>query len=255
MSNKALIQIDRVFKSFSVGDNTNDVLKNISFSINEHEFVCILGHTGCGKSTLMRIVAGFETPDSGTVTLGDKSHTKPDRKIIMIFQDFNQLYPWKTALGNIVFALKESDICRNKKEAETIGRKLLKEGDLEKYESYYPHQLSGGMRQRVAVARALSLNPKALIMDEPFSSLDEITRRKLQNLCRKVFAQHDISMVFVTHSLEEAINVSDRILIMSHDGGEIIADLINECRDNPDILTRRLFREKLLSYLLCEENQ
>lgn len=255
MSNNVLIRIDQICKSFKADSFTNDVLRNVDFSINEHEFVCILGHTGCGKSTLMRIIAGFEMPDSGIVTLERKEHTGPDRDIIMIFQDYNQLYPWKTALGNIVFALRESDACRNKKEAESIGRRLLKEVGLEKFEAYYPHQLSGGMRQRVAVARALALNPKALIMDEPFSSLDEITRRKLQGLCREIFEQHNTSIIFVTHSVEEAISVSDRILIMNQDGGEIMADLKNVCREMSDNLTRRDFREEILSYLLQEEKR
>lgn len=255
MSNNVLIRIDQICKSFKADSFTNDVLRNVDFSINEHEFVCILGHTGCGKSTLMRIIAGFEMPDSGIVTLERKEHTGPDRDIIMIFQDYNQLYPWKTTLGNIVFALRESDACRNKKEAESIGRRLLKEVGLEKFEAYYPHQLSGGMRQRVAVARALALNPKALIMDEPFSSLDEITRRKLQGLCREIFEQHNTSIIFVTHSVEEAISVSDRILIMNQDGGEIMADLKNVCREMSDNLTRRDFREEILSYLLQEEKR
>ena len=209
MTNKILKAIDL---SKKYGDQ--EIFKDVKFSVKEGEKLAIIGYSGCGKTTLLRILGGFEKPDTGKVLIGKKRVRKPKRKAIMVFQDFSQLLPWRTVLDNVVWPMMITGVERDKEQAISIAKDYLKEMGLsEATFGKYPVQLSGGMKQRVAVARALALRPKILLMDEPFAALDNLTRKKMQDITRNACEKHKISAVLVTHSVKEAVVMCDRILI------------------------------------------
>lgn len=247
--NKELINVNNISKTYSIDCEQNDVLDEMSLTIHENEFVCILGYTGCGKSTLLRILAGFEKADNGDIVVDGKKHLHPTKNMIMIFQDYNQLFPWKTACGNIMHAVRKTGVCKTRREARSIAHQILNEVGLSGYYNYFPHQLSGGMRQRVAVGRALAINPKILLMDEPFAALDEVNRFKLQQLCRRLFNERGITIVFVTHSIGEAVALADRILVMGRCKGNILADLENTSIKTGNYDEGSALRENVLKIL------
>ncbi len=194
----------------------------VSFNIEASEFLCIVGPSGCGKSTLLNVIAGFLVPTAGEIRIGGKavSGHGPDRGVV--FQDFAQLFPWRTALGNVSFGLEMKGI--SKTERERIALEHLKLVKLEKFVQSYPHHLSGGMQQRVAIARALAYNPSVLLMDEPFAALDALTREELGAELLRVCAETPKAVVFVTHSIPEAVMLSDRVVVMSARPGRIRRD-------------------------------
>ncbi len=247
--NDNLIEIKNISKTYCIDCEQNDVLDEMSLSISEGEFVCILGYTGCGKSTLLRILAGFESPDSGQIIINGLKHIKPSKNMIMIFQDYNQLFPWKTACGNIMHAVRTTGACKTRREAKAAAMEILDEVGLKEYHNYFPHQLSGGMKQRVAVGRALAINSQILLMDEPFAALDEVNRFKLQQLCRKLFIERGITIVFVTHSIGEAVALADRILVMGRCKGNILADLQNTSIETGNYEEGAALREEVLKIL------
>jgi NitT/TauT family transport system ATP-binding protein len=195
------------------------VLENINFQINEGEFISILGPSGCGKSTLLRVVGGFEEFD-GTVKIKGDIKRKPGKDVIMVFQDFNQLFPWLTIEKNILFALKYGN--KNLKEHKAIAKEYIELVGLKDYADYYPHQLSGGMKQRAAIARALSLKPSILLMDEPFAALDAQTRTILQQELLKIWEKVKTTIIFVTHNIQESIILGDKIVVMGREPGHIV---------------------------------
>lgn len=211
---KEKLKLVGIEKSFSNNGNKRVILDNINLTIYEGEFICILGHSGCGKSTLLRVMANFEEIESGDILLNDELITKPNPKIFMMFQSFDQLFPWKTIKDNLVYALKATKIEEDKKRADNIAIEYLGLVGLSEYINSYPHQLSGGMKQRAALARALSLKPDVLLMDEPLGALDAITRNEIQKLILDIWKKYRITIVFVTHDIYEAINLSTRILVM-----------------------------------------
>jgi len=247
--NKDLITINNISKTYSIDCEQNDVIDRMSLVIHENEFVCVLGYTGCGKSTLLRILAGFEKADNGSVIVDGKNHIRPTKDMIMIFQDYNQLFPWKTACGNIMYALKKTGVCKTRREARANAYKILDDVGLKGFYNYFPHQLSGGMRQRVAVGRALAINPKILLMDEPFAALDEVNRFKLQKLCRQLFEERGITIIFVTHSIGEAVALADRIIVMGRCKGNVLADVENKSIKTGNYEEGALLREKVLKIL------
>lgn len=247
----ALISLKQLEKEFTVEGISHNVIRNLDFELEETAFVCILGYTGCGKSTLLRMICGLEQPNKGQILIRGKSHTCPTKNVAMVFQDSNQLLPWRTAEGNIIFAIRKSHKNVTKQEAKEKAIALLKEVGLEENAAYYPHQLSGGMRQRIAVARALAMEPDILLMDEPFSALDENTRRKLQVLCRTIYTERNLVFLFVTHSIEEAITLSDKIVIMNNEDGSIGSVLNNEFQVN----SKNEIREKMRTLILKELNK
>ncbi|KPU45319.1 bicarbonate transport ATP-binding protein CmpD [Oxobacter pfennigii] len=206
----AKLKIENLTKSYE----TVNILNNISLNVNEGEFVCILGPSGCGKSTFLRLIAGFEKPDSGHIYFDGEKIRGPGRERIMVFQDFDQLFPWKTVLQNIIFPMKIN--AKNKKDdaLRETAMKLINSVNLNGYEDYFPHQLSGGMKQRAALARALASDSKMLLLDEPFGSLDAQTKEILQQTIYKIWQETKITMLFVTHDIQEAIILSSRIIIM-----------------------------------------
>ena len=193
-------------------------LYDVSFSVRKNEFVCLLGPSGCGKTTLIRIIAGLIRADRGEVLVGGKPVTDPGRDRCMVFQQFG-LLPWRTVLGNVEFGLEIEGAPRA--ERHEVARRYLELVGLAGFEHYYPHQISGGMQQRVGIARALSKEPDILLMDEPFGAVDAQTREQLQEELLKIWAKTDTTVIFVTHSIDESVYLSDRVIIMQSRPGRI----------------------------------
>ena len=214
----ALLQIKGVYKHFFADGKEMEALHDINLTIEENQFVCFIGPSGCGKTTLLRIVAGLEAPTSGAATIDGEPIVGPSPERGMVFQEYS-LFPWRTVMDNIVFGLE----LRGVPEAERLaqGRQYLKMVGLEGFEKRYPHELSGGMKQRVAIARALVNDPKALLMDEPFGALDAQTRNTMQSELLRIWEEEKKTVLFVTHSVDEAIYLADAIVIMSARPGRI----------------------------------
>jgi NitT/TauT family transport system ATP-binding protein len=193
-------------------------LYNICLSIRKNEFVSLLGPSGCGKTTLIRIVAGLLPADRGEVVVNGREVTAPGRERCMVFQQFG-LLPWRTVMSNVEFGLEIEGT--PKEERRQTAEKYLDLVGLKGFENYYPHQISGGMQQRVGIARALSKKPDILLMDEPFGAVDAQTREQLQEELLKIWAQTDTTVVFVTHSIDEAVYLSDRVVVMQARPGRI----------------------------------
>ncbi|MBE5936756.1 MAG: ABC transporter ATP-binding protein [Lachnospiraceae bacterium] len=239
MSAEPLIRIKNVTKIFDLTDDVCEVFDGFNIDIHKNQFVCILGHSGCGKSTLLRIIAGFEEVNEGAVIIDNKVHDKPGKDVIMLFQSFEQLLPWKTVIKNVAYPIFAVGKVKSKKEAVECASDILDEVGLSDFKDCYPHQLSGGMKQRAAVARALALKPSILLMDEPFASLDEKNRREMQELTKNICSKYNMTIIFVTHSIEEAITLADRIIVIGSDSGNIKCDIENRYNINKDIETKK----------------
>ena len=196
---------------------------NVSFGIAPSEFLCIVGPSGCGKSTLLNMIAGFLKPTGGEIRIGGKPVTGHGLDRGIVFQDFAQLFPWRTALGNVAFGLEMKGIA--KAEREEIARRQLALVKLEAFAHSYPHHLSGGMQQRVASARALAYNPAVLLMDEPFAALDALTRDDMQRLLAEVWRETRKTIVYVTHNVAEAVFLADRVVVMTPHPGTVQAEV------------------------------
>ena len=229
---KEKLKLVGIEKFFFNNENKRIILDNVNLTIYDGEFVCILGYSGCGKSTLLRIIANFEEIEKGKIVLDGKTITKSTPKIFMMFQSFDQLFPWKTIKDNLVYALKATKIEEDKKRANNIAIEYLGLVGLSEYINSYPHQLSGGMKQRAALARALSLKPDVLLMDEPLGSLDAITRNEIQKLILDIWEKYKITIVFVTHDMDEALKLADKICIMK-DGKIQQYDTVENLLRNP----------------------
>jgi NitT/TauT family transport system ATP-binding protein len=216
------IVVRAVTKRFEVGNGEIEALGRIDVAINEAEFVCLIGASGCGKSTLLRIIAGFEEPSSGEVLVAGKPIIGPGSDRGMVFQDY-ALFPWMTVRQNIGFGPRQRHLPR--REVENIADDFVKLVGLEQATNRYPSQLSGGMKQRVAIARVLANNANILLMDEPFGALDALTREQLQRELLQIWTRTRVTVVFVTHSVEEAALLADRVLVMSAGPGRIEADI------------------------------
>jgi len=217
-----MIAIDGLSKSFAVAHTANDrlALSDISLQIAEGEFVSIVGPSGCGKSTLLYMVGGFVAPSRGAVSVAGKPVTGPGPDRGPVFQEF-ALFPWKTVLGNVMYGLLQQGV--SKPEAEAKARALISLVRLTGYERFYPKELSGGMKQRVAIARTLAYGPTILLMDEPFGALDAHTRTGLQNELLEIWERDRKTVLFVTHSVEEAVFLSDRVVVLTRSPGRVKA--------------------------------
>ncbi|NLW55912.1 MAG: ABC transporter ATP-binding protein [Firmicutes bacterium] len=220
-SNNEELVIENLDKTFEAGGRQINALQRINLTVKTGEFVNIIGPSGCGKSTLLRCIAGFEKPSNGRVKLGGQEIKGPGIDRMMVFQDFEQLFPWYTVLDNIIFALKVTKKGSSNTERTEIAYHYLKLVGLTGFESLYPHQLSGGMKQRVAIARALSVQPRILLMDEPFGSLDAMTRSALQEELIRIWTKTKVTIIFVTHNIEEAIILGDQIMILEANPGRV----------------------------------
>jgi NitT/TauT family transport system ATP-binding protein len=207
--------------SYVVGDATPlTILKDISLEVREHEFVCLVGASGCGKTTLLRLLGGLLTPTQGRVTFRGNTVTGPDRALAIVFQDYGKaLLPWRTVYGNVELALESRRVPRA--ERPDIIHALLKRVGLADRADAFPVQLSGGMQQRLQIARCLAQSPQVLLMDEPFGALDAMTRQSLQDEVARLSAESGTTVVFVTHDLEEAIYLGDRVISMESRPGRI----------------------------------
>jgi NitT/TauT family transport system ATP-binding protein len=215
----AMIEIEGVSQVFQTsGRQSHLALSNISLTIQDGAFVSILGPSGCGKSTLLYIVGGFVSPSQGTAKVKGKAITGPGPDRGPVFQEF-ALFPWKSVLGNVMYGPRQQGV--SSAEAEAQSRQLIDMVGLKGFEHFYPKELSGGMKQRVALARTLAYHPAVLLMDEPFGALDAHTRTRLQNDLLNIWERDRKTVLFVTHSVEEAVFLSDKVVVMTRSPGRI----------------------------------
>jgi NitT/TauT family transport system ATP-binding protein len=223
------------------------VLDDINFEVRKGEFLCIVGPSGCGKTTLLRLLAGLMQPTEGTVTFFGKQVTGPSRDRAIVFQDYSKaLLPWRTVSGNVSLSLEAQGV--RERDRKLLIENLLATMNLGHAADRFPNQLSGGMQQRVQIARCLALQPKLLLMDEPFGALDAITRQVLQDEAARLAAENDTTIVFITHDLEEAIYLGDRVVVLAANPGRIAEEIDVgiprprsqlETREDPKFLAHR----------------
>jgi NitT/TauT family transport system ATP-binding protein len=243
-----LIRFDSVRMTFpaSSGRTSIEVIKDIDLGINAGEFVSFIGPSGCGKSTLLTVIAGYLKPTSGQVLLNGRPVTGPGPERMMVFQQ-PALFPWLTAEGNVSYGLRLKKNRHEPRSAKEKVASILKQVQLDQFAAYYPSELSGGMRQRIEIARALAVNPEVLLMDEPLGALDSLTRRSMQREVLRIWAETQKTILFVTHDIDEAVIMSDRIVVMGPRPTVIREILTNtlprpRLRDDPAVarLTRHL---------------
>jgi NitT/TauT family transport system ATP-binding protein len=249
----ALIEVNAVNKVFPVPGGQVVALQDINLTINQGEFVCLLGPSGCGKSTLLNAVAGFALPSSGSIQVDGKAITAPGPDRGMVFQEY-ALFPWMTVAQNIAFGLEIKGAPRAQIDATV--EKLLSMLGMTEFRGRFPKDLSGGMRQRVAIARVLALDSPVLLMDEPFGALDALTRRSLQDELLRIWQELGKTVIFVTHSIEESIYLADRIVVLTYRPGTVKRDIhvdMPRPRDSGSAAFNELKRE--LGRLVMEEQQ
>ena len=213
------LAIEDVSKSFKTGTGVVQALDRVSLQVGEGEFICLVGASGCGKTTMLNIIAGLEKPDSGTVRADGKPVTGPGRERLVMFQE-PALFPWLNVFGNVLFGLKLKPNL-SKKNRHDVAKYYLELVGLSRFERANIHELSGGMKQRVSLARALAPNPRVLLMDEPFAALDALTREQLYGDIQKIWKARRKTIVFVTHNVREAACLGDRVLLFSPHPGRI----------------------------------
>lgn len=241
------IQLSRVGKVYASARNgLHEAVADVDLEVYEGEFLCLLGPSGCGKTTLLNLMAGFESPSQGEIRIDGVPVNGPDPRYVTIFQHYG-LFPWRTVLGNVEYGLEVRGISQPERRRRAM--QYIKMVGLEEFVNSHPHELSGGMQQRVALARALAVDPEVIFMDEPFGALDAFTRYRLQEEVARIWEDKRQTIVFVTHDLEEAVFLADRIVIMSSQPGrikEIIQVPLGRPRDRTsDDLARireRIFR-------------
>jgi NitT/TauT family transport system ATP-binding protein len=215
----AYIELRNVSLTYDTPAGQVPGVADVSFGIEPSEFLCIVGPSGCGKSTLLNMIAGFLKPTGGEISIGGKAVAGSGLDRGVVFQDFAQLFPWRTALGNVAFGLEMKGM--PKAEREALARRQLALVKLDRFADSYPHHLSGGMQQRVAIARALAYNPAVLLMDEPFAALDALTRDEMQRLLAEVWRDTRKTVVYVTHNVAEAVYLADRVVVMTPHPGKV----------------------------------
>jgi NitT/TauT family transport system ATP-binding protein len=206
------VTINNIYKEFDSDDHVVHALNGVSLDIEDGEFVCVVGHSGCGKTTLLNILAGFLEPTSGSVAIGGINTAESEQSIGIVFQEY-ALFAWRTALGNVSFGLEMQGMDKDTARAKSM--EFLKLVHLEEFADHYPHELSGGMRQRVAVSRAMTYEPPLLLMDEPFGALDAQTRERLQGLTEEIWQKTEMTIFYVTHNLSEAVYLADRLITLT----------------------------------------
>ena len=248
------LEIRNLTKTFSTEEGEMGALEDINIEVTPAEFLCIIGPSGCGKTTLLRMVAGLDHPSSGEIILDGKEVKGPSPDRGMVFQEFS-LFPWRTVLKNVEFGLEIKGV--GGKARGEIAEKYIELVGLQGFENHYPYELSGGMKQRVAIARALATEPAILLMDEPFGSVDAQTRNVLQEELLEIWKRTKKTILFVTHSVDEAVYLADRVAVMSARPGCLVKCLavnIPRPRKRTSVEANE-FREKLLMLLSLERSK
>jgi NitT/TauT family transport system ATP-binding protein len=247
------VEVKNVSLSYDTPAGRIEAVRGASFSAASGEFLCLVGPSGCGKTTLLNMIAGFLAPSEGEVLVGGAAVSGQGFDRGIVFQDFAQLFPWRTALENVAFGLEMKDV--PKAERNRIALEQLRLVKLEKFAHSYPHHLSGGMQQRVAIARALAYNPGVLLMDEPFAALDAMTRDEMQRLLAEVWRETKKTIVYVTHNVAEAVYLADRVVVMSAHPGRVRGVVAIGLPRPRDALSVEFLehQKQLLGYLTKEE--
>lgn len=213
-----ILEVKGLGKTFHQGSNRIVAIQDVDFAVHRREFITVIGPSGCGKSTLIRMLAGLETPSQGDLLLDGKPVSGPGPDRGMVFQSYS-LFPWLSVKRNVMFGLEMSDMARTHAESEAM--QWVEMVGLADYANHYPHQLSGGMRQRVAIARALANRPRILLMDEPFGALDAQTRAKMQAHLLEIWRHINLTVLFITHDLDEAVYLADRVIVLGTGPGHL----------------------------------
>lgn len=250
--NKPFVVFENVSKTYNTPRGPYTVLKDVNLTVNRGEFICVIGHSGCGKSTLLSMVSGFNTPSTGSVTVGGEPVTKPGPDRMVVFQNY-ALLPWLTVFENVYLGVNEVYPHKSKLEKEAIVRDHLAMVGLTEAADKKPKQISGGMRQRVSIARALAIRPKVLILDEPFGALDAITKEELQEELLKIWNEHRCTVLMITHDIDEALFLADKLVMMTNGPeakvGEIMEIPFSRPRDRDRIMEDPLYYD-LRNYAL-----
>ncbi|MBN6113525.1 ABC transporter ATP-binding protein [Xanthomonas bonasiae] len=219
-----LLQVERVSLEYATGQRVVRATHQVSFDVYAGDRLVLLGPSGCGKSTLLKAIAGFVAPSEGQIRLDGQTLRAPGPDRVVVFQEFDQLAPWKTVRQNVAFGLRAARKLGRREAAERADHYLQKVG-LSAFADAYPHTLSGGMKQRVAIARALAMQPRVLLMDEPFAALDALTRQRMQEQVLELWDELRFTLLFVTHSIDEALLVGNRVVLLSPHPGQVRAEL------------------------------
>jgi NitT/TauT family transport system ATP-binding protein len=251
MADRALLDVSGVTLQYKTRDHLITATYRVSFEVFPAERYVVLGPSGCGKSTLLKAIGGYLTPAEGTIRLNGAVIREPGPDRMMVFQEFDQLLPWKTVRENVMFPMLVAGKLSPRDAAER-ARTYIEKVNLGGCADQYPHTLSGGMKQRVAIARAMAMEPAILLMDEPFAALDALTRRKMQDELLDLWDEIRFTMVFVTHSIAEAIKVGSRILLLSPHPGQVKAELNSVPREGAATDQARLLEERIHTMLFAE---
>ena len=249
----ALVHLDRVRLGYWVGNRFHVAVGEASFSVLPRERVIVIGPSGCGKSTLLKAIAGFIAPVGGSITVAGRRTLAPGPDRAVVFQEFDQLLPWRTVLANVAYPLRVNG--RSRRAAAERAREFLELTHLGHAGDRYPHQLSGGMKQRVAIARALALEPTVLLMDEPFGALDAITRQRLQVELNRIVEQTNVTLMFVTHSIEEALILGDRVVVLSNAPSTVLEIVDVRALGGPETVEYSQMRGRLRSLLAVDREE
>jgi bicarbonate transport system ATP-binding protein len=225
-SDQGFLVFDRVSKSYPTAKGVFPVLENVNLTIQQGEFVCFIGHSGCGKSTLLSLVSGFQQATGGSVTLDGEPILKPGPDRMVVFQNY-ALLPWRTVFENVYLAVKSVWPTKPEAQKRAIVRDHLAMVGLTEAADKKPDQISGGMRQRVSIARALAIRPEVLILDEPFGALDAITKEELQEELLKIWSDHRCTVLMITHDIDEALFLADRLVMMTNGPAATIGEVMN----------------------------
>jgi NitT/TauT family transport system ATP-binding protein len=248
-----LLRVDRVQLGYWIGSRFHTAVADATFDVRPREKIIVIGPSGCGKSTLLKAIAGFIAPVAGSISLAGRPTLEPGPDRAVVFQEFDQLFPWRTVLDNVAYPLRRNG--RSRRDAQALAHRFLALTHLSPAADRFPHQLSGGMKQRVAIARALALDPTVLLMDEPFGALDAITRQRLQAELNRIVDQTDVALVFVTHSIEEALVLGDRIVVLGNAPSTVLEIVDIRNLGAPDTVEYGRMRGKLRELLVVEGDE
>jgi NitT/TauT family transport system ATP-binding protein len=246
------LSVEGVTLQYKTKEHLVTAAYRVDFQVLKSDRFVLLGPSGCGKSTILKAIGGYMKPVEGKISLKGREIGKPGPDRMMVFQEFDQLLPWKTVRQNVTFALTASGRLKGKA-AEDRARHYIEKVNLGKFADSYPHTLSGGMKARVAIARGMAMEPDILLMDEPFAALDALTRRKMQDELLQLWEDTRFTILFVTHSIPEAVKLGNRILLLSPHPGEVKAELNSSGSDEPDPKTGETLSARIHKLLFADE--